>query len=155
MTPPYLCPDSYTQDAPAGTMALQSHHTILRYLTQEQSFESVTGILHVFLSDTPTLTLRYWITTRSILPMFSHDHQGYGYDIIYFTPFSSEAAQTRLYPENPISNTISVRRTKTTPPNLPSLALSMSTSLTPATHQSHNSLSNPTVNPTAALIALI
>ena len=155
MSPPHLCSNSSTRDAPAGTMEMHAHPTVPRNLTQEKVFESGTGILHVFSSDTPTLALHYWITTRSILPMFMQNFQEAGYDIIYFTPFLSEAARKFPYPENPISNTISVRRTKTTPPNFPSLAYSISTSPTLVTPPSHNPLSNPNVNPATDLVTLM
>ena len=89
-------------------MALRAHPTILSDLTPEQSFESDTGILYALSLGNPTITLQYWITTRSILPKFTQDRQEAGYDALYFNPFSSEAAWTRLYPEQAISNTISV-----------------------------------------------
>ena len=89
-------------------MALRAHPTIPSDLTQEQVFESDTGILHVLLLDTLTLTLYYWITMRSILLAFMQDFQEARYDIICFTPFSSEAAWTRLYSDYLILNTISV-----------------------------------------------
>ena len=154
-TLPNLFPDYSDQDAPAGTMALRGHLTILSDLTQEQVFESGNDILHASPLDTPNLTLHYWITTRSILPTFTQDWQDSGYNIIYFTPFSSEAAWTRICPKNPISNMISVWRTETTPPTLPSLGSSMSTSPKPETPPSHNSPSKPIFDPTTALIALM
>ena len=88
-------------------MALRTHPTTPIDLTQEQSFESETGILHATPLDT-YLTLHYWITTSSILPNFKQYIIEASCDTIYFTRFSSEAVWTRLYPENPISNRISV-----------------------------------------------
>ena len=134
---------------------MHAHSTIPRDLTPEQPFESDTGILHASSLSYPTLTLQYWITTRSILPAFTQDFQDSGYDILYFTPFSLEAVWTRLYPEQAISNTISVRLNETTPPTFPSLASSMSTSPTTRTPPTHSSPSNQTVEPTTALIALM
>ena len=90
-------------------MALRAHPTILSDLTQEQAFDSHTGILHAPLSNTNTLTLHYFITTWSILPKFTQYRREAGYDTLYFTPFSSEAAWTHLYLKNPISNTIYFR----------------------------------------------
>ena len=69
--------------------------------------------------------------------------------------FSSEAAWTRLYPEQAILNTISVRLHETNPPTFTSIASSVSTSPAPTTPPTHNSPSNQTVNPTTALIALM
>ena len=135
-------------------MALHARPTIPSDLTQEQAFEFDTGILHATSSDTH-LTLQYWITTSSILPKFTQDRIEAVFTTIYFTLFSSEAAWTRLYTEHPISNTISVGLNKTTPPNFPSLASSISISPISATPPTHISPSNQTVNPTMALIALV
>ena len=153
--PPHIFLDSFAHDALSGTMALHAHPTTLIDLTQEQAFDSDTGILHTPSLDTHTTTLHYWITTRSILAKFTQDRWEAIYNIIYFNPFSSKMAWTHFNPENPISNTIYVRRTKTTHPNFPSLASSMSTSPTPAAPPKHSSLSNPMIEPTTALIALI
>ena len=128
--PPHLCTNPYDQKAPAGTMALCAHPTIPSNLTQEQASESETGILHATSLDTH-LTLYYWITTWYISLTFTKYRREAGYDTIYFTLFSLEAEYTGLYPDNPISNTISVRLYDTTPPTFPSLDLSMSTSPTP------------------------
>ena len=136
-------------------MSLHARPVILSNLTPDQVFKSNTFILHALSSDVPTLTLQYWITTRSILPMFTQDSQEAGYNVLYFTPFSIEVAWTRLYPDQPISNTISVRHTEKAPSTFPSLALLISTSPTLVTTPSYNSFSNPTVNPTTALIALM
>ena len=155
MTPPHFCPDSSAIDAPAGTMTLCTHPTIPSDLTPEQALESDTGILHASLLYVPTLTLQYWITIRSILPNFTQDRQDAGYEVLYFTPFSTKAACTHLYPNKPVSNTISARHTDTAPPTFPYLASSMSTSPTPETPPSHNSPSNENVDPTTALIALM
>ena len=103
-------------------MALRTHPTIPSDLTTEQVFEYDTGILHALSSGHPTLTIQYCITTRSTLPTFTKYHQEAGYDVLYFTPFSSEAAWTRLYPEQDISNTIYVRLHETNPPTFLSLA---------------------------------
>ena len=89
-------------------MAPRDHSTIPSNLTQEQSLDSDTGILHASSSDTQTLTVHYWITNQYILPTFTQDIREAVYNTIYFTPFSSEAVWICLYPENPISNTIYV-----------------------------------------------
>ena len=136
---PHIFPNSSARDTPAVTMSLHAHPTNTRNLTPEQAFESNTGILHAFSSDSPTLTLQYWITTRSILPTFTQDCQESVYDVIHFTPFSTEAAWTRLYPDQPVLNMISARRTETDPPTFPSLDLLISASPTPATPPIHNS----------------
>ena len=154
-TPPHLFPDLSSRDAPTGTMAIRAHPTIPSNLTHKQLLNSDTSILHALSSDTPTLTLQYWITTRSILPAFTQYFQESGYYILFFTTFSTEAAWTCLYPDHPISNTISIRHTKTATTTLTSLALSMPTFLTPATPPSYNYLSKSTVDPTMALIALM
>ena len=155
LTPPHICPNSSARYSPAVTMALCVHPNIPSNLTPKQVFESNTGILHALLSGNMNLTLKYWITTRSILLTFTQYLQEAGYDVLSFTPFSSEAAWTRLYPEQAISNTISVQLNDTTPKTFPSLASSMSTSPTPATPQTHSSLSNQTMDPTMVLIALM
>ena len=136
-------------------MSLRSHPTIPSKLTPEQAFESDTGILHASLLDAPTLTLKYWITTKSILPTFTQDLQEASYGVLYFTKFSTELAWMRLYLDQPVTNTISVQHTKTAPPILPSIASLTSTSPTPETTPSHNPLSNPNAKPTTALIALM
>ena len=136
-------------------MALCTHPTIPSNLTPEQAFESDTGILHEFSLDIPTLTLQYWIATRSILLKFTQDWQEAGYNVLYFTPFLNESTWTSLYTNQPVSNTISARLAETSPPTFPSLALSMSTSPTMGTSPSHNSPSNMPVDPTTALIELM
>ena len=78
-------------------------------LTPEQVFESDTGILHASLSGNPTLSVRYWIMTQSILPTFTRNRLESGYDVLSYTPFSSEAAWTRLHPNQAITNTTSVK----------------------------------------------
>ena len=120
-------------------MALQAHPAIPRDLTPEQAFESDTGILHVSSSDDPTITLQSWITTSSILPTFTQDFQEAGYNILYFYQFSTEVAWTRLYSDQPATNTISVRLTATDPLPIPSHSSLMSTLPTPETPPSHNS----------------
>ena len=87
--------------------------------------------------------------------MFMQDRQEAEYDVIYFTPFSSEAVWARLYLEQAISNTISIQINETNPPTFPSLASSMSTFPTPATPPTHISPSNQTVDPTTALVVLM
>ena len=135
-------------------MALRARPTIPSDLTQEQAFNSDTGIPHATSLDTH-LTIHYWITTRSILLNITQDRREASYDTIYFTPFSSEVAWKRLYQENTILNKISVQINDTTTPTFPSLASSMPKSLTPATPPTHSSLSNQTVDTTTALIALM
>ena len=135
-------------------MALRAYPTIPSDLTQEQVFKSDTIILHTTSSDT-NLKLQYWITTRSILLTFAQDRREPGFTAIYFNPFSSKSAWTRLYPEYLISNTISVQLNETNLRTFLSLASSMSISPTPATPPTHSSLSNQTVEPTTALIALM
>ena len=71
--PPYLITNSSDLEAPTGIMDLRAHPTIPIDLTPEQLFESDTGILDALSSDVLTLSLQYWITTRSILPMFTQD----------------------------------------------------------------------------------
>ena len=73
-------------------MAVRAHAKITSDLTPEQVFESNTIILHALLVGDPTLAIQYCITTRSILLTFTQDLQEAKYDILYFTPFSSEAA---------------------------------------------------------------
>ena len=136
-------------------MALRAQPMITSNLTPKQVFESDTGILHVLLSGDPTLTVRYWITTRSILPTFTWDRLEAGYNVISFTPFSSEAAWTRLHPEQAILNTISVRLNETNPQKIPSQASLMSTYTALTTPPAHGSLSNQTVDPTLALIDMM
>ena len=118
--PQFLC--SATS---AAMMALRTHPMILSNLTPEQVFESDTGILHALLSGNLTLTIQYWITTRSILLTFTQDLQESVYDVLSFTLFSSEAAWKHLRLEQAISNTISVQLGNTNPPIFPSLASSI------------------------------
>ena len=118
-------------------MALRAHPTILGDLAPKQAFKSDTTILHALSSGNQTLTLQYWITTRTILPMFTKYRQEAGYYVLYFTPFSAEFAWTHLYPEQVISNTISIRLNETNPPTFPSLASLISTSPTPTTPPTH------------------
>ena len=140
---------------PSVTKALHVHPAIPSNLTPNQAFDSNTGILRALLSDVLTLTFKYWITTRSILTTFTQDCQEAGYEVLYLTPFLTKAAWTRLYPIQPVSNTISARLTETDTPNFPSLASSVPTMPTPETPTSHNSSSNAHVDPTTALIALM
>ena len=135
-------------------MALRACPTIPSDLIHEQAFESNTSILHATSSDIH-LTLQYWITTRSILPTFTQDRREAGFTTIYFNLFSSEAMWACLYPEHPISNTISVQLNETTPPTLPSLASSMPTSSTPVTPPTHIYPSNQAVDPITKLIAIM
>ena len=136
-------------------MALRAHPTILGDLAPKQAFKSDTTILYALSSGDPTLTLQYWIPARSILPTFTQDHQEAGYDVLYSTPLSSEATWKRLYPEQAILNTISIRLYDTNPPTFPSLASWMSTYPSPTTPPTHNPLSNKTVESTTALIAIM
>ena len=135
-------------------MALRAYPTIPSDLKPKQALESDTGILHVSSPDAPSLTLQYWITTRSTLPTFTQDLQEAGYGILYLTPFLVKVAWARFYPDQPVLNTISVRHTETALPNFHSLDSLMSILPTPATPPSHNPLTNPTIDPTAALILL-
>ena len=136
-------------------MALQACPAIPIDLTPKQVFESGTVILHFLSLDAPTITFQYWITTRSIIPMFVQNCQEAGYNVLYFTPFSTKAAWTRLYPNQPVTNTIFNRLAAADPLPLPCRSFLMSTSPTPETPPSHNSLSNAPVKPTTALIAMI
>ena len=63
-------------------MALRAHPMITSDLTPEQAFESDSGILHESSSGDPTLTVHYWITTRSILPTFACKHIEAGYNVL-------------------------------------------------------------------------
>ena len=96
-------------------MALRAHPTIPSDLTPEQAFESDTGVLHSSLSGDPTLSVRYWITTRSIIQTFARNRLEAGYNMLYYASFSSEAAWTRVHPDQAITNTISVQTNKTNP----------------------------------------
>ena len=136
-------------------MVMRAHLTIPSDLTPEQAFDSNTGILHVSSSGDPTLTVCYWIRTRTILPTSTRDRLEVGYGVIPYTPFSLEAAWTRLHPHQAISNNISIQINKTNPQTIPSQASSMSTSSAPTTPPAHVSLSNNTVKPTLSLIALM
>ena len=77
-------------------MVLRAHSTILSDLTNKQYFELDTGILNALSLGDPTLTIQYWITTRSILPTSTQYRQEDGYNVLYFTLSSSEVAWTRL-----------------------------------------------------------
>ena len=123
-------------------MALRVNPTIPINLTPEKVLEFNTGILHASSSGIMTLTFQYWIKTSSILPKFTQDLQEAGYNVIYFTPFSTKAVWTRLYHSQPISNTITSRLNETATPTFPSLALSISTSPAPVTPPNHNYPSN-------------
>ena len=94
--PRFLCPT-----ATSVTVALRAHPTVPRNLTPEQAFKSDTGVLHDLSSGDPTLSVRYWITNISILQTFARNRLEAGYDIIYYTPFSSEAARTHVHPLRP------------------------------------------------------
>ena len=106
-------------------------------------------------SGKPTLTIYYWITAQSTIPTFARDRLRAGYNVLSYTPFSPEAAWTRLHPDQIFSNTISVHINKTNPQKTPSQTLSMSKSSAPTKPPAHGSPSNNTVDPTLALIALI
>ena len=135
-------------------MALRAHPTIPSDLTPEQAFDSNTGFLRASSSGNPTLSVRYWITTRLILQIFSRNRLEDGYDILYYTPFSSEAAWTHVHPDQAITNTISVQTNKTNTQTVTSQASLMSTSLAPITSTAHGSPPN-IVDPTVQLIALM
>ena len=62
-------------------MALRTHPMIPSELTPEQAFESNTGILHASSLGDPTLSVCYWITTRSILLTFTRNCLKAGYDV--------------------------------------------------------------------------
>ena len=136
-------------------MALRAHPTIPSDLTPEQVFYFDTSILHALWSGMPTLIIRYWITKRFILLTFARDRLEAGYNLISYTPFSSEVAWTRLHTNQAISNTISIQINETNPQKIPSQASSISTSSAPTTPPAHSSTSNNTVDPTLALIALM
>ena len=93
---PYIFPGSSDLDATTGTIELQVHSTTLSDLTPNQEFESNNSILRSLSPDIPTITLQYWITTRSILLTFMQDQQEAGYSVLYFTPFFTKEAWTRL-----------------------------------------------------------
>ena len=80
---------------------------------------------------------------------------GVGYSVIYFTPFSTEDAWTRLYSNQPVTNKISARLNETSPITIPSIYSQMSTFPTPATPPTHNSPSNVHFDPTTVLIELM
>ena len=105
--PRFLCPT-----ATAVMMALRAHPTIPSNLMPEQAFESDTGVPHASLSSDPTLSVCYWITTHSILQTFASNQLEAGYDILYYTPFSLEAAWTRVHPDQAITKTIYVQPTR-------------------------------------------
>ena len=136
-------------------MALRAQPPIPSDLMPEQTFESNTGILHALLSGDLNLTVRYLITIRSILPTFARDSLKAVYNVISYTPFSSESAWTRLHPNQAISNTISVQINETNLQTIPLQASSMSTSLAPITPPAHGSPSNHSVDLSLAFIALI
>ena len=135
-------------------MVLRAHPTIPRDLTPEQACESDTDVLHASLLGDLTLRVRYWIMTRSILQTFASNRLKAGYDKLFYTPFSSEAAWTRVHPDKVITNTISVQTNEANPQTVTSRASSMSTSLDLTTPTSQCSPTN-IVNPTVQLIALI
>ena len=136
-------------------MALQVHPTIPIDLTPEQAFEYDNGILHALLSEAPTITIQYWIMTRSIIPTFMQDQREAGYNILYFNPFLTKAAWTRLYPDQPFTNTISARLADMDSLTISSLSFSVSTLPTPVTPSKRDYTSNDPANPMAALITLM
>ena len=145
----FLCPT-----ATAVTMALRTHPTIPRNLTPEQAFESNNGVLHASSLVDLTLSVRYWITTQSILQTFARNWLKAGYNILYYTPFSSEAAWTHVHPDQEITNTIYVQTNNTNTQTVTSQASLMSRSLAPTTPTAHGSPTN-IVDPTVQLIALM
>ena len=100
-------------------MALRAHLAIPSELTPEQAFESDTGIIHALLSGDPTLTVCYWITTRSIIPTFARNRLKASYNVLSYTPFSSEAVWICLHPDQAISNNISFQINKINPKKIP------------------------------------
>ena len=135
-------------------MDLHDHPMIPSDLTPKQAFESETGIIRASSSGDLSLSVRYWITTQSILQTFSSNRLKAGYDILSYTPFSSEAAWTRVHPYQAITNTISVQINETNPQTVTSQASSMSTSLASTTPPAHGSPPN-TADQTVQLIALM
>ena len=91
LTPSHLCPDSSALDVTSGTMVLQVHPAITSDPTPVLASDSDTGVLHVSSSDLPAITLQYWIRTRSIIPTLTQYGQEAGYNVFYFTPFSTDA----------------------------------------------------------------
>ena len=135
-------------------MALRAHPTIPSNLTPEQAFDSNTGVLNSLSSGNPTISVCYWITTLLILPTFAINRLEAGYDILHYTPFSSEAEWTRIHPDQVITKTIYVQTNETTPHTVTSQASSMSTSLAPKIPTAHGSPPN-IVDPTVQIIALM
>ena len=78
-----------------------------------------------------------------------------GYNILYFTPLSTKRAWARLYPDQPVTNTISSRLTATYPLPIPSRSSSVSTSPITETPPSQNSPSNAHFDPKTSLIVLM
>ena len=134
-------------------MLLQAHPTVQSDLPVAQVTASDTGILHVLSVAVPIITHQYWITTRYILPEFAQDHLELGYEMFYFTPFSSEAVWLRLHPGIPITNNIYPILQVMAPSMILSFLLMYT--FTPPSTQADNSPSNATVDPTTALTALM
>ena len=141
-------------NATAITMVLQLHLTITSDLMPLQDSRSYTGILHVLLLDVLTITLHYWITIRSIISTFTQYWQETGYNVIYFTLFSTKAVWIRLHSNLPKTNKIYVRLTKTDPSTITSLSL-MSALPSPPMPPTHNPPSNAPSDPTMSLIAFM
>ena len=135
-------------------MALRDKPTIPSDIMPEQVFESNNGILHALSSGDPTLSVCYWITTWSILQTFDRNRLESGYDILSYTPFSSEAAWTCVHPDQEIKNTISVQTNEKNTQTVTSQASLMSASLAPTTPPAHGSPPN-TVDPTVQLIVVM
>ena len=87
-------------------MLLQDHPTVQSNLPFAQATASNTGIIHASLSTVLKITHQYWIMTRAILPAFTQYCQELGYNVIYFTSFSSKVAWLRLCMGIPITNMI-------------------------------------------------
>ena len=137
------------------TMAILVQPTITSKLTPNQAFESDNVILHALLSDILTTTLQYWIITSYIITTLTQYWKEAGNNVLYFIPFSTKVAWKRIYTDQPLTNTISIILTKTSPLKTPPLSSLMSTSPTSATHPTHNYPSNMPAKPTTSLIALM
>ena len=131
---------------------LQSHPNVPRNLPLIQGIASKTGILQVSSLEAPSIELHYCITTHDVLLAFHQYRLENGYNIFYFTPFSSEEAWLRLNLKRAIANTISPQNTETAPSNITSYSSTAITS-SPLTHP--NLTSTSPVDQTTALINLM
>ena len=110
---------------------LQAHPTVPGDLPPFQGAASDTGFLHVSLSGSPKIELHYCITTWAVLMMPHKDILENGYDLFYFTPFSSKAAWISLNPRRSITDTISPQHTEAAPTNITSSSSISMTSFPP------------------------